>query len=188
MRKSRIYISILVLSAVVNICFAQSSKTEERTTQKEVKVPAIDSSGAASKRFVGTWKLILMQLESPEGEISYPMGHDASGLLMYDDNGNIALQVMRSGRPVIDVAKPGLPPEDEKAIVSGYTALYGTYDVNEADKTITYHIQASLAPSLTGKDLVRSFEFIDNKLVIKTPPPKTEEQIIRLYVYYERAK
>src|SRR6185295_13300474 len=114
MRKSRIYISILVLSAVVNICFAQSSKTEERTTQKEVKVPAIDSSGAASKRFVGTWKLILMQLESPEGEISYPMGHDASGLLMYDDNGNIALQVMRSGRPVIDVAKPGLPPEDEK--------------------------------------------------------------------------
>lgn len=47
------------------------------------------------ERFVGAWRLVAFQEEKPDGEVIYPYGKDAAGLLIYDASGRISVQIMR---------------------------------------------------------------------------------------------
>jgi hypothetical protein len=42
--------------------------------------------------------------------------------------------------------------EEDKAVTEGSIAYYGTYDVNDGDKTIHVHIERSSFPNLNGTD------------------------------------
>jgi hypothetical protein len=43
-------------------------------------------------------------------------------------------------------------PEENKAVVEGSMAYYGTYTATDADKTIALHIERSSIPNLNGTD------------------------------------
>ena len=53
----------------------------------------------------------------------------------------------------------------------GYEATFGRYEVDEANRTFTYHVEGGLVRSLVGKDLVRSFELRGNQLIVKSANP-----------------
>jgi hypothetical protein len=42
-------------------------------------------------------------------------------------------------------------PEEAKAIAAGSISYFGTYTVNEADKTLTLHVEASSYPNVAGE-------------------------------------
>ena len=63
-----------------------------------------------------------------------------------------------------------VPLEEFKAAYLGYTSYFGSFTLNAAEKTVTHHVEGSLAAGWVGGDQLRYFEFVDGDLVLKTPP------------------
>ena len=47
---------------------------------------------------------------------------------------------------------------------------WGEYEIDEAEKTISYVVRGSLFPNWVGGEQLRYFEFEDEQLVLTTPP------------------
>jgi hypothetical protein len=119
---------------------------------------------------VGVWRLVSFERHLPNGTIEYPAGKDAVGRLTYDAAKRMSAQVMQRGRPVAAFEGPRLSAsataEDLRRLIAGYTAYYGTYDVDVDTGTVTHHVEASLNPNGVGRDLKRRYSFEGNRLVL----------------------
>src|SRR5262249_7837635 len=60
-------------------------------------------------------------------------------------------------------------PEENKDIVQGSISHFGTYAVNEGDKTITFHIQTSTFPNWDGMAQRRPFTLSGDELKYTVP-------------------
>ena len=60
--------------------------------------------------------------------------------------------------------------------MNGYVAYFGTYEVDAEAATVTHHRQRHINPDLDGVDVVRYFQFSDNRLTLTVAP----EQHLRL--------
>ena len=119
-------------------------------------------------RFVGAWRLVSIEDRQPDGEITYPYGKDAVGLLVYDASTRMSVQIMRRDRPALSTSDWQQIPADEiKATVEGFTAFFGSYEIDEAENSITHHVEGHLLPDSVGKRLKRAFEFSDDRLILK---------------------
>lgn len=120
------------------------------------------------KPFVGTWRLVTIEGGPQSGPQSVPAnrGRKPTGLIMYDQHGNMAVQIMP------DRARPkwtGVPtPEQAVDAIRGYTAYFGTYTIDEKARTVTHHRQGMLDGGVV--DFVRKFELTaDGNRVVLTP-------------------
>ena len=101
--------------------------------QNVKKVLMNDKSEIASK-FIGTWRLASVEARRPNGEVAPTparYGTKTIGYLMYDATGHVAVQIMRPDRPkfaVNDIDKG--TAEELKAAWEGYSAYFGTYEIN----------------------------------------------------------
>ena len=138
-----------------------------------------------NEQFVGTWKLASFESQRSSGEVTYPMGKDAVGMIMYDANGHMSVQVMRPDRPVFASSDriKGTPAEIVPAF-EGFIAYYGTYEVNEEEGIVTHHVEGSLFPNWVGIAHRRFFEFSGNRLTLSTPPiPLGGEQVTAVLIW-----
>jgi len=122
-------------------------------------------NGEDAKRFVGTWRLVSIESTPPD-----PMrGANPIGLIYYDTTGNMAAQIMPDrDRPKWKQGEPPTP-EQAKEAITGYTAYFGTYTVDEKASTVSHHRKGSLVPGAVGVDAVRRYEFAPGDRLILTP-------------------
>ena len=119
-------------------------------------------------RFVGTWRLLSFEEIQPDGSINYPYGQDPVGRLIYDAGGHMAVQIMRRDRLLLSSSDPQqVPPEEIKAAVEGFTAFFGTYEIDETEKIVTHRVEGHLFPNSVGRHLKRRFEFSGDRLILK---------------------
>ena len=120
------------------------------------------------ERFIGTWTLV--SLTSGEGaNQTLPYGPNPKGTMMVDVNGRFSIMVARSDLPKFaSNNRMSGTPEENKAIVQGTIAYFGTYSV--ADKIMTHHIEGGTWPSWTGTDQKRVARFEGNRVYLSTPP------------------
>jgi hypothetical protein len=131
-----------------------------------------------AKRFIGTWKLVSMEDNGGSGTTT---GAHPSGLIYYDAFGNMAAQIMPDRtRPNLD-RRP--TPEQAKEALTGYTAYFGTYTVDEKARSVAHHRSGSLNPAGVGVDAVRRYEFAPGERLILTPVDRPTLRII-----WERAR
>src|ERR1700749_4589862 len=79
--------------------------------------------------------------------------------------------------------------EENKAIVQGSLAYFGTYAVSEPDKTITTHIESSTFPNWNGTDRKTSFNISGHELSTHVVTgPLTSIGTGTAYVVWKRAK
>ncbi|MCI0490031.1 MAG: lipocalin-like domain-containing protein [Blastocatellia bacterium] len=124
-------------------------------------------------KFTGAWKLVSFEERRPDGEINYPYGRNPIGLLIYDATGWMSVQIMRSNRVALssnDLRETA--PEEIKAAVEGFTAFFGTYEVDEDAGIIIHNVEGHLLPDSVGKRLERSFEFSGDLLILKPAPTR----------------
>jgi len=112
----------------------------------------------AREQIIGAWQLESRTVHKASGEIVLDpvLGQQPIGRLFYDASGHMMLQMMRQGRAQV-ISVPAPQGAASPRIVLGYDAYFGTFSVNEADATITHHVQGSLFPEDLGKDFRRSF-------------------------------
>jgi len=58
-------------------------------------------------------------------------------------------------------------PSDSIYQNDGYDAYFGIYTIDKDKHTITHHVEGGVARQLVGKDLMRSFTFDGEHLIMK---------------------
>ena len=113
----------------------------------------------------GTWELMSIESRTEAGDwvpAPFPGYGHAVGILMYDDNGNMAVQITTSPREV------QLP--DSLGFVNGYEAYYGEYEVDAEDGTVTHHRRNHLNQDYCCPSVVRYFQFSGDVLTLTIAP------------------
>ena len=62
--------------------------------------------------------------------------------------------------------------EENKATAQGTITYFGTYSVNEPDRTIAIHVEGSSFPNWNGTDQKRLFEITEDELKLTVCPPR----------------
>jgi hypothetical protein len=112
-----------------------------------VALPASDAAGQAVKELVGAWTLVSVTVEQGGKKVE-PFGPNPNGSLMLDGNGHFSIMVVRPGLPKFASNNRQAGTADEnKAVVQGSFAYFGTYSVSEVDRTISLHIEGGTFPN-----------------------------------------
>ena len=139
------------------------------------------------EQFVGAWQLISFELREPGGAVSYPLGQNPAGMIMYDPQGHMSGHVMRRDRASFASGDPLQGNTEEiRTALEGYMAYCGTYNVNEQKGTISHILECSLFPNWVGTIQTRFFEFSDNLLLLTTPPLMLGGQQQVVHALWER--
>src|SRR5262249_35152699 len=114
---------------------------------------AIAEEKLARDQLLGTWNLVSHESVRPDGSRTPVYGVNPKGVAFFDPNGHFIITVMRADRAkyAIDFPTRG-SAEENQATAQGTMTYFGTYSVNEADRTISIHIDASSFPNWNGAD------------------------------------
>jgi Lipocalin-like domain len=124
---------------------------------------AVAQQKTLKEQLVGTWTLI----EAPQ------WGPNPNGRLSLEASGRYSTILLRS-----DLAKYAsnnrtqTTPQEDKATVQGALATFGTYTVNETERTYTIHVEGSSFPNWKGTDQKRIVVSITaDELKVTNPVP-----------------
>src|ERR1051326_8143102 len=132
--------------------FRRSAAGSATRLVRHCAITTTDKSGSLRAHLIGHWTLV--SLTAVDGsQIEYPMGHDATGVISYDEAGHMAAQIMQAGRPRFASGDIDAGTFEElSAALTGYTAYFGTYSVDEGAGVVTHHVEGSLFPNWVGTD------------------------------------
>lgn len=123
-----------------------------------------------NEQITGAWRYVAVDTIHPDGSRVPMYGPNPQGLVIFDGKGHYALVNARTGLPKFSSQKRTVgTPEEYKAIVQGSIAHFGRYTLNEADKTITFHIETSTFPNWDGIEQKRPFTLKGDELKWTTP-------------------
>lgn len=121
-----------------------------------------------SSPFVGRWRLLSFEVKAPSGEVTYPLGKDVLGSLVYSQDGYMTASVMRANRAHFSSEEMWAgKPEEKVSAFDSYISYCGRYEVKEGK--IIHHVELSLFPNWSGADQERHFEFAGGRLALRTP-------------------
>jgi Lipocalin-like domain len=151
--------SILSLSAtaVFGLALATDSVTAQTKTLKE--------------QLLGTWTLVSFDSFDASGaKVPNMEGSDLKGLVIFTDNGRMSVQYITDYPKIASKDRMKTTPAEDKAVAHGVLSYFGTYTINEADKTISYRIERSSFPNqVTGTDAKRVVTLTGDELKLDNP-------------------
>jgi len=139
---------------------------------------ALSACGAAAQpaksladQIVGTWNFVVAEVTAPDGKKSYPFGETPKGILIFTADGRFA-QIHVAG----DVPKIASnnrltgTPEEYATIMRRSLSAFGTYAVDEANKTVTYNIVSASFPNWEGESQTRTIDKLTEDEFVNTNP------------------
>ena len=152
-------LNILILTAIALTFLGAALPCDAVAQQKTLK-----------EQVVGSWTYASVDIVGKDGSRVPLYGPNPQGLASFDSNGHYILLTARRGQAKFasNNRNEGTP-EENKAVVQGSIAHFGTYTVNDADKTITFHIEASTFPNWNGTEQKRPFTVTGDELKWTTP-------------------
>jgi len=120
---------------------------------------ALPSGDAAAQQkslkdqLVGTWTLVSYEDINPHGTKKQYMGANPRGILILDAGGRYAAMIVPSDRPKLKGSRTEATAAEFHAAVGAFMAGFGTWSVNEADKTLTRRIEGALIPNVEGTEI-----------------------------------
>jgi Lipocalin-like domain len=123
------------------------------------------------EQLVGTWTFVSSTAKLADRSPAW--GANPKGQFSLDANGRYFSIIVRSdlGKYASNNRMQTSPTED-KATVQGAIAFFGTYTVNEADRSYTLRVDGSSYPNWNGTDRKQFVESITaDELTIRNPAP-----------------
>jgi hypothetical protein len=148
---------------------------------------AVSQQKSLKEQLVGTWTLVSWDQTNKDGSKFQRFGANPKGFNIFDANGRFFIMFARPDLPNIASNNPSTPtPEEAKAIVGGAIGYFGTYTVNEAEKSFTLNVEASSFPNQRASGQKRTIVSVTvDELKYSNPVPLTGGEI--QYVF-RRAK
>jgi hypothetical protein len=126
----------------------------------------------AQQQLVGTWSLVLVDNVLPDGSSVHLYGPNPHGIAMFDADGHYSLQIMSDSRPKFAAGdKSRGTAEEYKAAVQGSNCHFGRYTVNDADHTVTLHVENATFSNWEGTDLQWPLALAGSELRLTIPHP-----------------
>jgi hypothetical protein len=123
----------------------------------------------AADALVGAWRLVSWQNQAADGQVTYPMGTDAMGYLLYGADGRFSVTISRKGRARFAASDLLSGTAEEKArALEGFVAYAGRYTFH-GDRVI-HHVELSLFPNWVGSDQERWVELAGDRLTLSASP------------------
>lgn len=119
--------------------------------------------------FVGTWRLMSLEMRSPDGQVGYPLGGVPVGYITYTEDGYISVAMMSAGRSKFaagDIRRGTV--EEKLAAADTYVSYSGRYEIR--NDRIIHHIAVSFFPNWIGEEQERVFRFDGSRLCLSTSP------------------
>ena len=105
---------------------------------------------------------------------------------MVDANGRFSIMVIRSDLPkFISNNRMSGTQEENKAVVQGSIAYFGTYSIDEATHVLTVNVEGSTFPNFAGGTQTRILSFNGDEVTYFNPTPSMGGSA---KVTYHRAK
>ena|SRR5258706_15591818 len=112
------------------------------------------------QQLIGTWTLVSVDNIYPDGSRVHPYGENPQGLLMFDNHGNYAIQILKALRPkVASGDKNKCTPEENAALVQGSNSHFGKFSVEESNHTIIFNIEHASFPNWEGTEQKRAYTY-----------------------------
>jgi Lipocalin-like domain len=123
----------------------------------------------AHDALVGAWRLVSWENQAADGQVTYPMGTDALGYVLYAADGRFSVTISRSGRAGFAAGDLLSGTAEEKArAMEGFVAYAGRYTFH-GDRVI-HHVELSLFPNWVGSDQQRWVELAGDRLTLSASP------------------
>jgi hypothetical protein len=104
-----------------------------------------------------------------DGDVSHPLGEDASGYLAYNDDGYMFVAIMRPVRTHFVAGDLLSATAEEKAAAAeSYVSYCGRYELQ--GETVIHHVELSLFPNWVGVDQERLVNISGDRLTLSTRP------------------
>jgi hypothetical protein len=123
------------------------------------------------ERIVGTWDFVVAEITAADGKKLFPFGETPKGILIFAPDGRFAqihvasdVPKFASGNRLTGTA------EEYSAINRRSLAVFGTYTVDEAKKTVTYKIVSSTFPNWEGESQTRTIDKLTADEFVNTNP------------------
>ncbi len=118
---------------------------------------------------VGAWRLVSWHNRATDGQVSYPMGADALGYLIYTADARFSVTISRAGRPAsVSGDLLGGTIEEKARAAEGFVAYAGRYTA-DGDQVV-HHVELSLFPDWVGTDQHRFAELSEHTLTLSARP------------------
>ena len=123
------------------------------------------------EQLVGTWTLVSFDSFDASGtKVPNMEGRDMKGLLVLTVNGRWSFQIITEIPKLASNDRLKTTPAEEKAVAHGVLSNFGTYSVNEGDKTIGIRFERSSFPNqVTGAEAKRVAVFSGDELKLDNP-------------------
>jgi Lipocalin-like domain len=121
---------------------------------------APNAAGAQTRtikeQIVGAWLLVSAIDIHADGRTVNRWGDNPKGVFIFDPSGRYAQFLARADLPKIAGGAPDKATAEEgKAILAGLVASFGTYTVDEANKTVLTRVEGGAYPNLIGLEQKR---------------------------------
>jgi hypothetical protein len=152
-------------------------------------IAAAQTPKTLRERLVGTWSFVIAEITTTDGKKTLPFGDQPKGVLIFTADGHFAQVHVAGDLPKIaSNNRLAGTPEDNKAIVHGSLALFGTYTVDEEKKTLTFKIEGSTFPNLAGVAQTRTIDVLSDDEFRNTNPAASRDVPAIAANIYKRAK
>lgn len=121
---------------------------------------------AAENPLAGSWELIRWEISFEDDRPSrLPFGPDATGLLLYTEDGSMSAIIERAGRAPLSSDSPRSAPQAERLAAFESCFVYaGSYALKRRDDVleVVHRVTHSLNPGFRGSEQIRRAVFADD--------------------------
>lgn len=122
--------------------------------------------GSVDNTLTGTWRLVRWEITYDDGRpVSLPFGPDATGLILYSDDGTMNACIARGKRPRLSSDSVRSAPEAERlAAFESYFQYAGPYTIRgePGKQQVVHSVTHALNPNFVGTEQVRDMRFADD--------------------------
>jgi hypothetical protein len=137
-----------------------------RTVAAVLLALALSAGAAAAQpaqslkdQIVGSWNFVVAEVTAPDGKKSFPFGETPKGILIFTADGRFAQIHVASDLPrIASNNRMTATPEEYAGIMQRSLSVFGTYTVDEANKTVTYNIVSGSFPNWEGEAQTRTID------------------------------
>ncbi len=164
---------------------AMSSRIIDSRAVPKPTALSVEHETMTVNSLIGTWRLISWENRSVDSQISYPLGQDAVGYLMYNQDGYMCVALMQPNRAKFAAADLlGGSPAEKAHAANTYVSYCGRYEFR--DDVVIHRVELSLFPNWVGIDQERLVELTGNRLTLSTRPMVFGGMLQTAHLIWER--
>jgi hypothetical protein len=128
----------------------------------------------STKAVAGAYAGVAFKQTDASGKTTDVFGPNPRAMMVLTPEGRYSIVVMRGDLPKLaSNSRLKGTPEENSAVVAGSIAHFGRYTIDEKDKSITFHVEASTFANWDGATQKRAISVTGDQLTYRVPSPST---------------